>query len=218
MSNPPPSPPPSAPAEVDEELLREWTGQTEVSDPNHARALLGIAQREEADARKQHERTRWPLRKARFRMLPVTLRMPPLVASVVLSSAIIFAVAMLLIVVRLAGTVELIALISVGYTLGFGVILYFLNDGPKENDDNRAAIRRRDLQAAIDARVASAAKVMRLERETRARQELLERVITFSFESARRRRQQAAKESKNEKPSRPPLAKSDPPEPEYGGG
>ena len=214
--------------DVDEELLRELTGQTEVSEPDHARALLAVAQREEAAAREAHEQLRWPLRRARFRMLPITLRLPPLIASLVITSMLIFALAMLLIMLHLAGTVGLIALISLGYTMGFGVILYLLNDGPQENDGNRAALRRRDLQAAIDARVASAAKVMRLERQTRARQEMLDRVIEYGFERERRRRQeehqrQREKAKASSPPSPPPSPPSppsppEPREPEYGGG
>jgi hypothetical protein len=219
-------PPPAAAAraDVDEALLRDLTGQTDVSEPDHARALLGVAQREEAIAREQHERTRWPLRRARFRMLPVLMRVPPLIAALVITSLLIFALAMLLIVVHLAGTLQLIALISLGYTFGFGVILHLLNDSPAENDENRAAVRRRELRAAIDARVASAAKVMRLERETAARQELLERVLQYGleFERRRRRREQQQQRKQREKPtpSAPPAppAPPAPREPEYGGG
>src|SRR5688500_16994443 len=100
-----PQPPPSD-EENDDDLLRRMTGQTDVREADHARALLGVALREEEDAREGLTQTRWPLRKARLRMLPVLLRMPPLVAALVLSSVIIFVVAMLLILVRLAGTVE----------------------------------------------------------------------------------------------------------------
>jgi hypothetical protein len=221
----PPSPPPSPPSPsppppptattVDEELLRELTGQTEVSEPDHARALLGIAQRAERVAREEHEQTRWPLRRTRFRMLPVVMRLPPLIAALVVTSMLIFALAMLLIMVHLAGPVGLIALVSLGYTIGFGVILYLLNDGPGENDQNRAAVRRRALQAAIDARVASAAKVMRLEREARAAQELIDRVVTYGQEAQRRRRQE---QQKQQRPNAKSPARPDPREPEYGGG
>jgi len=210
-----------APVDIDESLLRELTGQSDVSEPDHARALLGVAQREERTAREAHERTRWPLRRARFRMLPVKLRLPPLVAAVVLTSVLIFALAMVLILLRVAGTVGLIALVSMGYTLGFGVILYLLNDEPDENETNRAALRRRVLQAAIDARVASAAKVMRLEQETRARVELVERVLQYGFERDRRRRQERVRQQREQAkipaPSSPPLP-PEPREPEYGGG
>jgi hypothetical protein len=219
-----------SPADIDEALLLELTGQTEVSDPDHARALIGVAQREERMAREAHEATPWPLRRAKLRMLPVKLRMPPLVAALVLCSAIIFTIAMLLILVRLAGTMQLFALISLGYTLGFGVILYLLIDSPGEHDDNREVVRRRALQAAVDARVASAAKVMRLEQETRAREELLERVIEYGFERDRRRRQEQIRQQRERAklpatssappssapPSPPPP--SQPREPEYGGG
>ena len=239
MADPPhTAPAPAAPADDDDRaLLRRLTGQTEVSEPDHARALLAVARRAEADARDEHERTRRPLRSARFRMLPVTLRVPPLVAALVLSSAIIFALAMLLIAAHFVGLtvalIELVALISIGYTLGFGVILYLLIDAPGESDDNRAAVRRRQLQAAVDARVASAAKVMRLEAETRAREQLLQGVITWKLESARRRREEAAKAAKPKQPREkshapdarpanvPPAnlpPKPDPTEPEYGGG
>ena len=210
--------------DIDESLLRELTGQSDVSEPDHARALFGVAQREERMAREAHERTRWPLRRARFRLLPVTLRLPPLVASVVVTSMLIFALAMVLILLRVAGTVGLIALISMGYTLGFGVILYLMNDEPDENDANRAALRRRALQAAIDARVASAARVMRLEQETRARAELIERVIQYRFERDRRRRQEQVRHQREQAklPAAPPASTpSDPREPrqpEYGGG
>jgi hypothetical protein len=210
--------------DIDESLLRELTGQSDVSEPDHARALLGVAQRDERMAREAHERTRWPLRRARFRLLPVTLRLPPLVASVVVTSMLIFALAMVLILLRVAGTVGLIALISMGYTLGFGVILYLMNDEPDENDANRAALRRRALQAAIDARVASAARVMRLEQETRARAELIERVIQYRFERDRRRRQEQVRHQREQAklPAAPPASTpSDPREPrqpEYGGG
>ena len=205
--------PEKQPPIVDENLLRELTGQTEVSEPDHARALLGVAQREEAEARQEYEWTRWPLRKARFRMLPVRLRMPPLVAALVLSSVMIFIVAMLMIMVHFAGAVELIALISVGYTLGLGAILYLLNDGPGEDDENRATVRRRELEAALDARAAAAAKLARLQRETMARQQLLAGVITARYESMRRRKekQPAGKETG-------PSTTTKPAEPEYGGG
>ena len=43
--------PEQPPVNIDEALLRELTGQTEVSEPDHARALLGVAQREERAAR-----------------------------------------------------------------------------------------------------------------------------------------------------------------------
>jgi hypothetical protein len=228
-------PPPAAAAraDVDEALLRDLTGQTDVSEPDHARALLGVAQREEAIAREQHERTRWPLRRARFRMLPVLMRIPPLIAALVITSLLIFTLAMLLIVVHLAGTLQLIAVISLGYTLGFGVVLYLLMDSPHENDQNRAAIRRRELRAAIDARVASAAKVMRLEQETRARQELLERVMQYGLELQRRRRRQQQRQQREKAqspaPQSPPASPAppdqrdtheprEPREPEYGGG
>lgn len=84
-------------------------------------------------------------------------------------------------------------------------------------------MRRRELQAAIDARIASAAKVMRLEQETRARQELLEGVVAARIESARRRREQKAAEAKEKTAAGLPPAnaprKADPPEEiEYGGG
>ena len=216
-----------APSTIDESLLRELTGQTEVSEPDDARALLGVAQREERMAREAHERTRWPLRRARFRMFPVILRMPPLVASVVLTSLLIFALAMLLILLRVAGTLGLIALISMGYTLVFGVILYLLNDEPDENDANRAALRRRALRSAIDARVASAARVMRLEHETRARQELVERIIQYGFERDRRRRQEQIRQQRERaklpatsSPLVPPDSRDprEPRQPEYGGG
>jgi hypothetical protein len=211
--------------DVDDALLRELTGQTEVSEPDHARALLGVAQREERAAREEHERTRWPLRRARFRMLPVLMRVPPLIAALVVTSLLIFALAMLLIVAHVAGTFGLIVLISLGYTIGFGVILYGLMDAPGETDENRAAVRRRALQAAVDARVASAAKVMRLERETKAREELVERVIQYKFEAERRRRlekhrqqrEQAKLPSPTSSPPAPPDPR-DPREPEYGGG
>jgi hypothetical protein len=210
-------------ADVDEALLRELTGQTEVSEPDHARALLGIAQRDERMAREAHAATRWPLWRARFRMSPVLLRMPPLVAAVVVTSAMIFALAMLLIVLGLAGTVGLFALISMGYTLGFGVILYLLNDRPDEHDQNRAMVRRRSLQAAIDGRIASAAKVVRLERETHAREELVDRVIEYGFERDRRRRQEQIRQQREKAklPAAPPPAPPDsrePRQPEYGGG
>ena len=211
-----------SPAEIDDALLRELTGQSDVSEPDHARALLGIAQREARMASDAHEATRWPLRRARLRMLPVKLRLPPLIAAVVLSSALIFGLAMVLILLHLAGTMQLIALISLGYTLGFGIILYLLIDAPGENDENRAAVRRKALQAAIDARVASAAKVMRLEQETLARQELLERVIEYGFERDRRRRQEQIRiqreKAKLPAQSPSPSPSSNPREPEYGGG
>ena len=217
--------PEQAPADVDEALLRELTGQAEVSEPDHARALLGVARREETLAREAHDATRWPLRLAKFRMLPVLMRCPPLIAALATTSLLIFAIAMLLIMVHLAGTFGLIVLISLGYTIGFGVILYFLMDAPGETDANRADVRRRALQAAIDARVAAAAKVMRLERETKARELLVERVIQYQFEVERRRRQEKARQQR-EKTSAPspasspptPPAPPDPHEPEYGGG
>jgi len=225
--------PEQAPADVDEQLLHELTGQTEVSEPDHARALLGVARREEALAREAHDATRWPLRRARFRMTPVRMRVPPLIAALVATSLLIFALAMLMIVVHLADAFVLIVLISLGYTIGFGVILYLLMDSPGENDQNRAAVRQRELQSAVDARVAAAAKVVRLERETTARQELLERVIQYEFEAERRRRlerqRQQRERAKSPSPSpsssssssSPPPAPRDPPdprEPEYGGG
>ena len=204
--------PEKQPPIIDDDILRELTGQTDVRDPDHARSLLGIAQQEAAAARVEHDRTRWPLRKAWFRMLPVTLRMPPLVAALVLSSAIIFALAMLLIVVHLAEAVVLIAVVSVGYTLGFGVILYLLNDRPDENDQNRAAMRRRELQAAVDARDAAAAKVVRLERETVARQQLLNGVITAKYQSMRKHKPPAGTQTTTTTTTAKPA------EPEYGGG
>ena len=210
--------------DIDESLLRELTGQSDVSEPDHARALLGVAQRDERMAREAHERTRWPLRRARFRMLPVTLRMPPLVAAVVITSVLIFTLAMVLILLRVAGTVGLIALISMGYTLGFGVILHLLNDEPDENDANRAAMRRRALEAAVDSRVASAARVMRLEQETRARAELVERVIHYGVERDRRHRQEQVRQPREQaklpatsSPPVPPDSR-EPRQPEYGGG
>src|SRR5688500_13567717 len=222
MTDHPPTPAAARPAGATEGEgpLREWTGQTDVREPDHARALLGVARRDEAAAREEHERTRWPLRRTKFRMSPVLMRCPPLIAALVITSLLIFALAMLLIVVHLAGTFGLIVLISLGYTIGFGIILYLLMDGPGENDANRAARRRRDLQAAIDARVASAAKVMRLERETAARQELLDRVIQYGEEHERRRRreqQRQQRENAKSSPSSPP-SPPDPREPEYGGG
>jgi hypothetical protein len=212
--------------DVDDALLRELTGQSEVSEPDHARALLGIAQRDERMAREAHAATRWPLWRARFRMTPVILRMPPLVAALVVTSAIIFALAMLLIVLGLAETVGLIALISMGYTLGFGVILYLFNDRPDEHDQNRATVRRRALQSAIDARVASAAKVVRLERETGVREELVDRVIQYGVERDRRRRQEQIRQQREKSklpadalpPASPESRPREPRQPEYGGG
>ena len=216
-----------SPADADEQaLLRELTGQMEVGEADHARALLGIARRDEQLAREAHAATRWPLWRARFRMAPVILRMPPLIAALVVTSAIIFALAMLLIALGLAGTVGLFALISLGYTLGFGVILYLLNDRPEEHDQNRATVRRRALQTAIDARIASAAKVVRLERETHARQELLDRVIQYGFERDRRRRQEQIRQQREKaklpatapSPASPESPPREPRQPEYGGG
>ena len=212
-------------ADVDVALLHELTSQTEVSEPDHARALLGIARRDEQMAREAHAATRWPLCRARFRMAPVILRTPPLIAALVVTSAIIFALAMALIVLGLAGTVGLFALISMGYTLGFGVILYLLNDRPEEHDQNRATVRRRALDAARDARIASAAKVVRLERETHARAELVDRVIQYGFERDRRRRQEEIRQQREK--AKLPIAAAPPPaspesceprQPEYGGG
>jgi hypothetical protein len=215
--------PEQAPADVDyEDLLRELTGQTEVSDPDHARALLGVARREETLGREAHDAMRWPLRRAKFRMLPVLMRCPPLIAALVVTSLLIFALAMLLILVHLAETFGLIVLISLGYTIGFGVILYLLMDGPGETDQNRADVRRRALQAAVDLRVASAAKVLRLERETKAREQLVERVIQYKFEADRRRRlekhRQQREQAKSPSPASAPPAPPPPHEPEYGGG
>ena len=207
---------PAPAADVDEPLLRDLTGQTEVSDPDHARALLGIAQREERAAREAHDATRWPLRRAKFRMLPVLMRCPPLIAALVVTSLLIFALAMLLIVAHVAGTFGLIVLISLGYTIGFGVTLDLLMDAPGEDDQNRADVRRRGLQAAIDARAAAAAKVVRLERETRVREELIPRVVQYRYEHERRRRLE-----KNQKPREKPTPDPNTPErrePEYGGG
>jgi hypothetical protein len=224
--------PEQAPADddVDEALLRDLTGQTEVSEPDDARALLGVARREEQLAREAHDATRWPLRRAKFRMMPV-MRCPPLIAALVVTSLLIFALAMLLIVVHLAGTFGLVVLISLGYTIGFGVILYLLMDATGETDENRAVVRRRALQAAVDARIASAAKVMRLERETKAREQLVERVIQYKFEAERRQRlekhRQQREKAKLPSPASSPPAPPDPPEPresrdprepEYGGG
>ena len=210
-----------SPADIDESLLRDLTGQSDVTEPDHARSLLGLAQRDERMAREAFAATRWPLWRGRFRMLPIILRMPPLIAALVVTSVIIIAVAMLMIVVGVAGPVGLFAIISMGYTLGFGVILYLLIDRADEHHDNRATRRRRDLQAAVDARIAAAARVTRLEQETRARTELVDRVIQYGFERDRRRRQEQLRrqreEAKNPAPPAPRESRESR-EPEYGGG
>jgi hypothetical protein len=196
------------------ELLRRMTGQADVREVDHARSLLDIATRDESAAREAFEITRRPIRLARFRMLPVWLRMPPLIAALVVSSAIIFVLAMLLILVRVGDAVVMFAVICVGYTLGFGIILHLLRDRPDEHDDNRATLRRQALQAAIEARLDAAAKVERLERETVARRDLLEAVINFQSELARLRKRMKKPDAV------PPSGKPPPPKPdvEYGGG
>ena len=197
----------------EDDLLRRMTGQTDVREVDHARTLLGIAMRDESAAREYFETTRRPVRFARFRMLPVWLRMPPLIAALVVSSAIIFVLAMLLIVTGLVGAVELLALMCVGYTLGFGLILHLLRDTPQEHDDNRATLRRQAFLAATEARLDAASKVERLERETIARRGLVEAVINFQLELARRKRMKKPDAVPPEKPSPPPK-----PDVEYGGG
>jgi hypothetical protein len=218
----PPQPPRSpAPAdESDDELLLRLSGQTEVRETDHARQLLAVATRAEAEARDALERTRWPMRMAKLRMLPVVLRMPPLVAALVLASVLLFAVAIFLIVTRLADAVTLVGVILLGYTLGFGVILQLLKDAPDEHDENRATVRRRKLQDAIDARVAAAAKVARLAEETVRSRDRVDRLITYEVELARRARLRSRMDMKPSS-SPPPPPPSPPPtktDVEYGGG
>ena len=214
MTSPQPQPAPARADESDDDLLRRLTGQTEVREAGHARTLLGDAIRAEAEARLVLERTRWPMRKAKFRMLPVVLRMPPLIVALVLASAMIFAFAMLLIATRLVDAVALVAVILLGYTLGFGLILQLLKDSPEEHDENRVAVRRRKRQEAIDARVAAAAKIGRLAAESAALHELVGRLITYEVEVARRARLRRRMDMKTPSPPPPPPKR----DVEYGGG
>jgi HJR/Mrr/RecB family endonuclease len=177
---------------IDKLLLFRLTGQSEITDPAQAQAILDQASANEKSARKKYCATIWPYWRSATRMLPVLLHLPPLAIGVAIGALAAFALALPGIFLLDAGAMSLLVLLLAAALFGTGMVL-LQSDEPGETLETRPAHRRQQYQSAQSARNAAAeallqsreeiARALRLiEGIQRSRNHDLERLLAVRWE------------------------------------